>query len=266
MGLREEIDRALDNAVKGYSRLTRMLEFLRKDREVELLLEIANTVTMHRMRYNDHGYVHGSIVAYNAMKAIKIYNDAGVIPSLITEEKKARIEDSLEVMLMAGFIHDIGNSINRDQHELHGLILVKPIVDRFYRDNDPKNDKICERKKSLILEAVRCHMGTLTPSSLEARILPIADACDMEQGRARIPYESGKKDIHSLSALAIKMVRLREGNKKPLRIYVEMDSSAGIFQIEELLIKKIKAARMENFVEISANILSRNETIDYFVE
>ncbi len=264
MGLKEDINKALESAVKGYPHLTRMLEFLRRDKQVNMLLEISNTVTMHRLGYTDHGNVHGSIVAYNAMKALNIYYGKGIVPSLMNEDKWAKLEDSLEVMLMAGYLHDIGNSINREEHEIHGLVLVKPIIDRYYIDNDPKNDKVCERKKSLILEAVRCHMGTLTPSSLEAKILPIADACDMEQGRARIPYSKGKKDIGNLSALAIKMVRLREGEKKPLKIYVEMDSSAGIFQIEELLIKKIKAARMEEFVEISANILSRNEIINYF--
>ncbi len=265
MGLREDINKALDGAVKNYPRLTKMLKFLRKDKEVKMLLEISNTVVMHRLGYNDHGHVHGSIVAFNAMKAINICYKTGIMPSIIIEDKKGTIEDALEIMMMAGFLHDIGNAITRDQHELHGLVRAKPIIDRYYIDNDSKNDKICERKKCLILEAVGCHMGTLTPSSLEARILPIADACDMEQGRARIPYLEGKKDIHSLSALAIKMVRIRKGEKKPLKIYVEMDSSAGIFQIEELLIKKIKVAQMEELVEISANILSRNEFINYFV-
>ena len=42
-----------------------------------------------------------------------------------------------------------------------------------------------------------------------------------------------------------------------------MEHSAGIFQVEELLIKKIKAANFQEYVEIEANITSRNEKITY---
>lgn len=113
------------------------------------------------------------------------------------------------------------------------------------------------------MEGILCHMGNYNPTSLEAKLIPLADGCDMEQGRARMPYALGKKDIHALSALAIKKVRIREGEEKPIKVYVEMDSSAGVFQIEENLLRKIKSADMEDFVEITAFIRSRNETIEY---
>ena len=54
-------------------------------------------------------------------------------------------------------------------------------------------------------------MGNYQSTSLEAKIVPLADGCDMEQGRARIPYEKGKRDMHGLSALSITKVRVKEG-------------------------------------------------------
>ena len=54
-------------------------------------------------------------------------------------------------------------------------------------------------------------MGNYQSTSLEAKIVPLADGCDMEQGRARIPYEKGN-EMHGLSALSITKVRVKEGN------------------------------------------------------
>lgn len=262
MSLKEDINKALDEMASKYPRIARQLLLLREDKELDYTLEISNSVTIHRLGYNDHGKVHAAIVAFNAMKALYLLYKKGLTPTLMREYKKARFEDSLEVVMTAGFIHDIGNAISRENHELLGIILAKNILTQCY----PKITEINERKKKLIMEGILCHMGAFRPTSLEAKVIPLADSCDMEKGRARIAYELGKKDIHSLSALAIKKVRIKEGEKKPLKINVEMDSSAGIFQIEELLLKKIKAAGIENLVEISANILSRKETIHYLLE
>ena len=42
----------------------------------------------------------------------------------------------------------------------------------------------------------------------EAGIVGIADALDMEAGRARIPFQAGKIDIHAVSALSIEKVEI----------------------------------------------------------
>ena len=259
MGLKENIDKALDEILKPYTYAKKVLNFLRTDKEVSYKLDVANTVAVQRLGYTDHGAVHGRIVAFNAAKALLLLNKRGVIPTLLKEDKKATLDDAIEVVLTAGYLHDVGNAIMRDSHELMSFELSEAIVNRIYSDENIHN----ERKKALILEGILCHMGTYKPTSLEAKIIPVADGCDMEQGRARIPYAQGKKDIHALSALAIKMVRIREGEKKPLKVYVEMDNDAGVFQIEENLLKKIKDAGMEKYVELSAFISSRNETIEY---
>ena len=67
------------------------------------------------------------------------------------------------------------------------------------------------------------------------------------QGRARIPFEAGKVGIHAVSALSIKKIEIEESEKKPIAIKTTMSNSASIFQIDELLKKRIensKSSRM----------------------
>ena len=82
-----------------------------------------------------------------------------------------------------------------------------------------------------------------------ANIVSIADGTDMEAGRGRIPYQQGKVDIHCASAMAITKVSLEKG-KNGLIITVSMTDNAGIFQIQQVLGRKLKTTGLVNFVEI----------------
>ena len=74
----------------------------------------------------------------------------------------------------------------------------------------------------------------------------------MAEGRTRIPYNKGKKDIHSLSALAINKVEIEGGRLKPVSIKVHMENPAGVYQIEEVLGKKLKTSGISQLVEVNA--------------
>jgi metal-dependent HD superfamily phosphatase/phosphodiesterase len=92
----------------------------------------------------------------------------------------------------------------------------------------------------------------------------IADALDMEAGRARIPFQSGKVDIHAVSALSIEKVEIEvvEGNVevKPINIKIKMSNSAGVFQIDELLKPRIVNSGLEQFFHVIAEITGEKET------
>ena len=74
----------------------------------------------------------------------------------------------------------------------------------------------------------------------------------MSQGRSRIPFEAGKVDIYSLSALAIDEVNISEGKEKPILVQIYMNNSSGIFQIDELLKSKLKDSGIEQYLQIEA--------------
>jgi len=86
--------------------------------------------------------------------------------------------------------------------------------------------------------------------TLEASIVKVADATDMAEGRARLPYHKGKADIHALSALSIRKVEIVEGSERPVRIIVYMTDLAGVFQIEKVLLPKIMTSLIREYIEI----------------
>lgn len=112
--------------------------------------------------------------------------------------------------------------------------------------------------RSLIFEAILGHMGHYRVNSVEVGIVMVGDGADATKGRAVVPTLIARNpmigDIHRYSASAIETIDIRPGNRKPVRIDVYMTSSAGLFQVEEVLIGKAKASPIMNFLEIAAHL------------
>jgi len=83
----------------------------------------------------------------------------------------------------------------------------------------------------------------------------------MEKGRARIPFKIGSINIHSTSALAIEKVEILEGEKKPIKIVIVMINPAGIFQVDELLKRKVKTSGIEGMIEIEARLIENGKKV-----
>ena len=105
-----------------------------------------------------------------------------------------------------------------------------------------------------MLQGIISHRSDGEPLTLEAGILRVADALDMEQGRSRIAFERGRVGIHSLSAAAIEEVEITDGEEKPIRISIRMNNSSGIYQVDGLLKAKLRGSGLEPYVEVIAHI------------
>ncbi|MCK4980230.1 MAG: phosphohydrolase [Candidatus Delongbacteria bacterium] len=253
------LDKALLKGLKG--KVLKTAETLISDPEISIFQDYANTVSITRLNFNDHGPVHMRQVAINAMKLMKIMkimNESGIKFNL-ESEKIGTIEDSMIAVLIASFLHDIGMSIGRDGHERMTITVTTSIIERLLKDIYPKNLKKQLIMKSMIFEGIMGHMGTQKIHSLEAGIVLVADGCDMEKGRARIPLimDTGSKigDIHKYSSAAIKKVYIEKGKENPVRIQVEMTENAGFFQIEEVLMKKINMSPVKKYIELYAGVI-----------
>ena len=66
-------------------------------------------------------------------------------------------------------------------------------------------------------------------------------------------------DIYSVSAAAIDKVEIAEGEDKPIQINILMNNSAGLFQVDELLKKKLIGSGIEEYVTVRALIERRRE-------
>ena len=82
----------------------------------------------------------------------------------------------------------------------------------------------------------------------------IADALDMAKGRSRIPFEQGSLSIHSVSAAAVDSVSIERGESKPIAVVIEISNSAGLFQLDQLLLKKLKGSGLESHMEIRVKV------------
>jgi metal-dependent HD superfamily phosphatase/phosphodiesterase len=104
------------------------------------------------------------------------------------------------------------------------------------------------------MHAIISHRRSGEPLTLEAGVMRVADALDMAEGRSRVPFERGRRNIHSLSAAAIETVTIGRGEEKAARIEITMNNSAGIFQVDELLATKLRGSGLEQHVEVIGRI------------
>ena len=231
------------------------------DEEIKQIQDYANVVSIRRLGFNDHGPVHMRQVAYNAIKALTILHKAGVKTSL-EEDGAGNFEDSLAVVLLAGFLHDLGMTVGREGHERSSSMLALPIIDRHLQGALPEDLRRRVIIRSMALEGILGHMGTTRIHSLEAGLILVGDGCDMTKGRARISMALSDRphvgDIHKYSANAILRVRILPGEERPMRIDVEMEADVGFFQVEEVLMQKLSMSPARTLVELYAGVAGQD--------
>ncbi len=241
---------------RNNEKLKKVVERIKRDVELNTLLKASNIIAIDRMGFNDHGPVHVKIVANLALKMLRILISRGIVPSIVKDYSMTN-DDAEVVVVLASALHDVGHAIHRIEHEDNSVVLASPIIDRLLEELYIQEEKTVMKVE--ILHAIFSHRASIMPLTIEAGVLKIADALDMEEGRARIPFEAGEVNIHSVSALAIKEVHVEEGEDKPLKVTIKMRNSAGIFQVDELLKNKIEMSGIKNLVEVEAEVIGEKE-------
>lgn len=247
----------IQNRLKNRPLCLELVNYLFDDDELQELQEYANNVSIRRLGYNDHGPVHMRQVVGNAIKMLNILNDCGIKTSL-EEEEVGTFEDSMCAVIMAGLMHDLGMAIGRQSHEEMSALLAQPIIARTLMHMFPNDLHKRTVIRAMTTECIIGHMSSHKIHSIEAGIILIADGCDMTKGRARIPLSINTApkvgDIHKYSANAIKWIGIHHGERKPIKIDIEMTSEVGFFQIEEVLLEKINVSPAKKFVELYAGV------------
>jgi len=228
------------------------------DEELQAAQEYANTVSIIRLGYNDHGPVHMRTVALNALIMLGLLRQAQIQTS-VEKDECGDFEDSVIGVMCAAMLHDLGMGIGRQDHENSGVYLALPILNRLLERVYGGNMRKKAMGRALTLEGIIGHMGAQTVHSLEAGVVQVADGCDMTKGRARIPlalaHPTKGGHIHQYSANSIEGVVIDAGKEKPICINVHMSNASGFFQVEEVLMKKIAGSPAKPFVELYARVL-----------
>lgn len=129
-------------------------------------------MTLEALGFTEHSFPHVTMVAD---RAAYILEQLGYAPRTV------------ELAKIAGFLHDIGNVINRVDHSQSGAVMAFRILDRM--DFPPE-------EIAIIISAIGNHdEGTGIPVNEVAAALIIADKSDVRRSRVRNP-EDVRSDIH----------------------------------------------------------------------
>jgi len=239
-------------------KLKNIIETVRKDARLWTLWKCANVMAIDRLGYTDHGPTHVRIVANSALKILRILIKNSVVPSIV-KNYGMKNEDAEVVAVLGSIFHDLGMIVTRHEHELISALFAAEFIEKHLRQIYSEEERAIITSEAL--HAVVAHEVPRKPLTVEAGVVSIADALDMEQGRARIPFQAGKVDIHSVSALSIKRVEILEGGEKPVTVKITMTNPAGVFQIDELLKPRIENSGLQSYIHVTAEIVSDRERI-----
>ncbi|MDH7578968.1 MAG: HD domain-containing protein [Bacillota bacterium] len=202
------------------------LDDVKKDVYVDSLIRVGNE-NLGVIGFTEHGFRHLNLVAniaYNVMKRLGY------------PQREAQLAS------IAGYLHDIGNVVNRNGHHWSGAVLAYFILDRLGMEPD---------EISTIVAAIGNHdEQTGQPVSNVAAALILADKSDVHRTRVRNP-ERTSFDIHDRVNFAVERSFLRvEEEKRTIVLELEIDSrlSPVMDYFEIFLTRMIMCRRAANFL------------------
>lgn len=146
-------------------------EQVKKDNAVRVYISQADE-TLRALGYTEHSFAHVTMCA----------NRAGYILKSLGYPQRM-----VELAKIAGYLHDIGNVINRVDHSQSGAVMAFRILDRM---------EFPPEEIATIISAIGNHdEGTGVPVNPVAAALIIADKSDVRRSRVRNSADI-KVDIH----------------------------------------------------------------------
>ena len=229
-----------------------MIGRVNRDDQLKAWWHVANVNAVARMQINDHSWVHIQIVTNIALKLLRQLTKHGIEPAMVTDY--GMTPEDAEVVV----------ALDR-AHALQSACRCTATATRTSASSSPSRScascstGIYEEPErtvivSEVLQGIISHRADGEPLTLEAGILRVADALDMEQGRSRIPFERGR--VGDPLALGRRdRGRLdRRRREQPIRIEIAMNNSSGIYQVDGLLKAKLRGSGLEPYVEVVAHI------------
>ena len=227
-------------------------------REYHYYFDTTNYVVLNVYGFNDHGPVHVLLTTRRALELLRIARRAGIKTTAESLGKPYRW--SKFIVAFGALFHDIGNMIHRDIHYEFSVFLAEPIIKKLVNEFEKRDPLLL---KALTLNAIYTHDERVQCTTIEGSLVTIADGCDMEAGRSRLVHKKDKVDIHAVSALAIERVEIKEGDgEQPILIEIWMKHPAGIFQVDEILTKKVKSSLLRGRVRLRIHTGMDKEVVE----
>lgn len=244
-------EQALAELLPGQPRAAAMHALLCGDGEASALWEMANYNAIAKLGFTDHGPIHAHLAAAAAVQLLHLLLAAGHTPDIV-RAGAGDMSDAYVIVLAGALLHDVGNALTRENQGVNGVIMAQPLLRRLLPAlyDEPRQQA---RILAAILSTIATHGTQPEPVTLEGSIVAVADATDISRGRSRIPFAAGKIDIHAVSALSIRSVAiLPAAGEQPIAIEVEMSGEAGIFQVEQTLVRKLLRTTLRDQIAVRA--------------
>ena len=196
-------------------------EQVKKDEGVKVYIAQAD-LSLKALGYTEHSFAHVTRVAETAGKILEELNYP---------------PRTVELTKIAGFLHDIGNVVNRVDHSQSGALMAFRILDRM---NFPPEEI------AVIISAIGNHdEGSGVPVNAVAAALILADKSDVRRSRVR-DKKTISFDIHDRVNYSVTGAELQvKENRTVLELRLEVDTQFGsvmeffeIFTVRLLLCKK----------------------------
>lgn len=196
------------------------LKDVKANPRVKTLIDGANEV-MLAMGYTEHGHRHVGIVS-----SITRY----------IMENLAMPQREIELGMIAGYLHDIGNVINRMDHPISGAIIALDILNEMGMPTE---------EIAPILGAIGNHEELAgTPVSYMSAAVILADKSDVHFSRVQNPVLE-TFDIHDRVNYAVQKSRCEMDNdKKNIDLRLEIDTSfASVMEYFEIFLSRMVMCR-----------------------
>ena len=141
------------------------------NKEINAYLKKGNS-NLGQLGFTDHSQAHCVQVAHQAGKILK---------------RLGYPEHEIELAKIAGYMHDIGNAINRNHHAEYGALLANDLL---------KDTNMSLEDRVTVIAAIGNHdESTGSPEDVISAALIIADKTDVRRSRVR-QKEQSAFDIH----------------------------------------------------------------------
>ena len=177
--------------------------------------------TLAVLGYTEHSFAHVTSVA----------EMAGYIL-----EKLGYSQRMVELAKIAGFLHDIGNLVNRVEHSQSGAIMAFRMLDQM---------GFPPEEIALITSAIGNHDdGTGVPVSPLAAALILADKSDVRRSRVR-NIDPASYDIHDRVNYSVTKAELKiDDEKENIRLRLRIDTNLGsVMDYFEIFIERMILCR-----------------------
>ena len=160
------------------------------------------SVILDTLGYTDHSTAHTKLVANRAADLLEAFGYG---------------QDVIELARIAGFMHDIGNAINRTHHAEYGALLANEIL----KETDME---LADRVQIVSAIANHDESDGVASDPVSAAII-IADKTDVRRSRVR-EKDPMQFDIHDRVNYAVTETRLRYGREEHrITLYLTIDEN-----------------------------------------